>query len=187
MRNRIRMILLMMMFLLSVSLYATTSMQGLMVSMTIDEDYGVVFPQGVLRLDRFVFEWRLEDGRSILLPSGDVDIGRYDERSGRPSFTLCYYGNLSTPYSVKLEAEVLSGWQGERGATIPLRVGFHQAKEYPFFEYFETAATEVYLTVYPDGVKNGIPLVGLDLEWDDDLDIRPGRYVADILLHLSVC
>lgn len=185
MSKKILFALLIILFM-AVAVVSANSMQGLMVSMTIDEDYGVVFPQGVLRLDRLVFEWRLKDGRAVLLPSGNVDIGRYDERSKRPSFTLCYYGNLGSPYSVKLEAEVLSGWVAAKGYEIPLFVSFDQAAEYPFFEYMDTSSAEVYMTVYPDGVKNGIPLVELNLDWDDDLDIRPGRYTADILLTLSV-
>ena len=185
-----RKFLLFIMVLLSVlPLSAVDSFQELILETSVPENYGIHVPDEALKLDQFVFEFETDNGAGELLTDSRFSIGSFDELEMQ-SFTLLYYGNLSTEYSVEIRSDSGDGFvYQERNAdfNVPVNISFSEPDEKP--EDIEITEDEEYavarVTIPPRGPRRGVEVVSLDISWNEQRDLYPGRYELVLNIQLS--
>lgn len=151
----------------------------------ITDDYGVVYPDDVLHLDRFVFEIETEDGEKELLRSRYFDLGSFDGfRDDKFSIRFLYYGNLSYPYDVRIEGETGNGFVGEQ-MQFPVDISFKSISTDEHISVEEIGENNVQITVFPAGLMTGVPAVEMLLDWENGPNALPGSYNLNLWLTLS--
>lgn len=173
-------------FLVSFSIAAETSSGMVPFYLTIEEDFGIVFPDDVLRLDRFVFEVQLKDGTSKLVPNAALNISELAIEKNSLDLNLCYYGNLSYRYAVRVKADIGPGWVGGDDMAIPIVLTFGPSAEAPYdvFPVF-VQDNEIEVSIPPTGAKRNVPVAALNLDWSGIRDAIPGIYRAELWLELQ--
>lgn len=163
----------------------------LQISTTVPEDFGVVFPEEALRLDRLVLAMEASSGdRSFLKEDGNIDAGSIEEHPDGITLKFFYYGNLSYPYSVIVKADSGSGFLhdvNDETETIPMNTSFIEPAVVPVGVSLDIYdSNTVGLTVSQKGAVSAMEVLNLRIAWDNTPDFLPGEYIADLSLTLSV-
>ena len=179
----------------SLSLYAG-DMKKVSLNVDIPEDYNVVVPDGISRLDKLVLELQLEPssnmqpGRraysSVISSESGLDITDALFDAGSLRMTLLYYGNLSYDYRVRVSVDTRNGWLLSRNSSIPIEAELRRSAECDE----DIAVTEnidgsADIIVPSNGLRQGVPAADILLSWDRLMNIMPGRYSAEIVLSLE--
>lgn len=169
--------------ILSQTLFAES--QNLNFVLSIEEDYGIVIPDDVLRLDRFVFEYVDNSGASHLLRESTFDVGSLLIDENETVITLLYYGNLSSDYEVVISGDMGEGWNiGD--AILPVNISFLEAEDKPQdIVVRETRYGEASILVPATASRSSVPVVDLVLSWSGEEGLLPGSYNANFTLELS--
>lgn len=182
-----KLFLLLFLLLLLTTLAATDmNTQELILETTVPENYGIHVPDDALKLDQFLFEFNTKEGISELLTDSRFSVGSFDELDMQ-SFTLIYYGNLSNSYSVLVRVDS-TGFEknGQAPSTIPVNISFSEPEDKP--EDITIVDDEEYgtcsIVIPPSGPRRGVEVVNLNIGWDSQRDILPGRYEMTLNIEL---
>ena len=177
--------------LLSISIAALNSAdmtkQELILETVVPENYGIHVPDEALSLDQFLFEFSTDNGTSELLTDSRFSIGSFEDMNMQ-SFTLIYYGNLSSEYNVVIRADSLNGFinQDSDGYSIPVSVSYSEPEDKP--EDIRITDDEEYgvcsVIIPPAGPRRGVDVVNLEISWDEQRDLRPGTYEMALNIEL---
>ena len=170
--------------LLSFSLFAEQT-ESINIEAVIAEDYGIVIPKEAIAIDRLIFEIELESGENCLLEKSELALGELSVGHGESSFTLLYYGNLSSDYDVVLTSTSsgLYAIQGE--GFIPIEIEILRDKDcMSVIETTSYSPNEVRLVVPAIGALEGEPVVKFLIKWDSPRDLPIGRYEGCVDIEL---
>ena len=170
---------------------AAEDTKALTVSTVVPVDYGVVFPEDGLRLDRLYLAMEVAGGETNYLTTDDttIDTGLITEHPDGMVFHFLFYGNLATTYQVMITADaggglVLQG--GEEFFTIPVEVSFQEPEaehENVLLEILDDAT--VMLQVDTQGAVSALDVLELNVKWENSPDFIAGDYIADLSLELT--
>ena len=161
----------------------------LILSATVPEDFGVIFPPGAIKLDQFVFEFDIEsDEGTRLLDDWILPIGEIESTTGFKDLTLLYYGNSSSVYDVTLSFSIsdMTLRDSDNEAVIPLGLEFSTN---PYVDddievYAVQDVDSVRVVIPPAGERRGVPVVDIRFFWDISDGIMPGDYEAGLRIEL---
>lgn len=175
-------------FLVFLSLSAVGNDQTLILETVVPENYGINVPDHALHLDQFVFEFEGDRGISELLTESRFSIGNF-ESTRMQTFTLLFYGNLSTDYTVQISVDTEDGFvrqSGNNEASIPVSVFFEEADEKPedITVVCDEEYAKAYVTIPPTGPRRGVEVVTLTLLWEEVRDLLPGEYEMAVDIEL---
>ena len=164
---------------------ADISTQELILETIVPENYGIHIPDDALKLDQFLFEFDAGDGISELLTDSRFSVGSFEDLDMQ-SFTLIYYGNQSGSYSVPVRVDSTGFENGQASSTIPVNISFSEPEEKP--EDITIVDDEEYgscsIFIPPSGPRRGVEVVNLNIGWDSQRDILPGRYEMTLNIEL---
>ena len=173
--------------LLVFSLFAEDH-RHLSLSATVPEDFGIAFPPGVIKLDRFVFEFGFEADETRLLDEWMLPIGEIEAATGSRNLSLLYYGNSSSVYDVTLNFSIsdMTLKDSDNGISIPLGMEFSTN---PYVDddievYAEQDVDSIRVIIPPAGERIGVPVVDMRFYWDISDGIMPGDYEAELRIEL---
>ena len=149
------------------NLHATDiNSQELILETIVPENYGIHVPDEALSLDQFLFEFSTESGTNELLTDSHFSIGNFEDVSVQ-SFTLIYYGNLSSDYNVKVKAVSGNGFVNSSGSnmvSIPVSISYSEPEDKP---------EDIRITDDEESIS-----------WDSQRDILPGKYELALNIEL---
>ena len=171
---------------LSSETLAENSMQ---LTIDIPEDYGIEVPKDVLRLDRFVFGYEI-GGERRLVPASNLDLDFDQLHGNRMTFTLLFYGNITTGYQVAIATDPGLGWTrtvGGEQISIPMETEWAVSEDAVsgIAVNQNTPDGTVAISIPPQGPVQGIPVADVSFIWGDQAGMIPGTYYADISFTLS--
>lgn len=169
----------------SVALFAENDEARINMELIVPEDYGVFIPENVLRLDRLIFATEIADNEYRLLERNvDVFTSLVDEDGF--TVTLIYYGNLSTPYTVTLDASSAGFAMRQGDRLIPIDLAF-RSPDTPSDQIVTdfVSGGEITFTVLPGGPVTGEAAAVLDVSWPKQANLVPGIYEAVIDIRLT--
>ena len=150
----------------------------------VPDDYSIVIPEAV-SIDRLVFEIELESGEDELMVEPEFSLGELSVGSGSTSFSLLYYGNLSSPYDVVINATSDGLINEGNGARIPIEIEIIRDDDcLSEIETTSLTADEMHLVVPPMGAIEGEPVVKFIVTWDSPEDLPLGHYEGTMDLEL---
>ena len=179
-----RVVLIFTIFLvLNLCLYSAN--ESLNIGFSIPDDYGVIFPEEALRLDRFVFEIETPFNTHQLVQDNNIDLGYLSQWNEKGLLILLrYYGNLSYEYSVRLSVGRPVVWNGPEGGNVPVDVDIKSATTDPAVWVAESDEF-VDISVVPSGLMLGVPVAEISLDWDFGSNPIPGDYSTTLFVVLS--
>ena len=153
------------------NLHATDiNSQELILETIVPENYGIHIPDEALSLDQFLFEFSTEAGANELLTDSRFSIENFEDVLMQ-SFTLIYYGNLSSDYNVRVKAGSENGFVNSNGintASIPVSISYSEPEDKP--EDIRITDDEEYgicsIVIPPAGPRRGVDVVDLNVSWD---------------------
>lgn len=177
--------------LIMANVFASEDTRSLTVSTIVPVDYGVVFPEDGLRLDRLYLAMEVAGGETNYLTTDDTTIntGLITEHPDGMVFQFLFYGNLATTYQVMITADAGSGLvlqSGDVPFTIPVEVSFQEPEdehENVLLEILDDAT--VMLQVDTLGAVSALDVLELNVKWEDSPDFIAGDYIADLSLELT--
>lgn len=177
--------------ILSCALSAVSIEEPLVFTATIPNDYGVAVPEGVILLDRFAISAKTIEGVEALIREDTFHVGTINEAEpGSMDFVLMYYGNLPVSYDVDIAVDPGIGWYMYRDGdlhSMTIDVDYFVPENPdPSVAVGEENQGGIPVHIAPDGPKNGMPILGIDLSWEGERDIVPGEYQADIDIRVDV-
>ena len=158
----------------------------LVVNAVVPEDYGIVFPQDALHMDRLYFAVRIDDTDDYLVRTEVLDAGILSPDDNELRISLLYYGNQIGDYSFVLEAEAETDWMDDDGNTLPLQVSLDENTDAEDdIDTVSIADSELAVSVPPVGPRRGDPVADIVLTWNESWDAVPGGYSAQLSLRMK--
>ena len=175
----------------SALLFANTDEEPLIFTVTIPLDYGVTVPEDAIMLDKFAVSVVTAQGVQSLVREDTFYVGTISEaQPGSMDFVLLYYGNLPYSYDADITVDAGIGWymyKDDEIFTIPIAVGYYIPDNLdPSVSVGVEHEGSIPIHIKPDGPKNGMPILGIELSWEGIRDIVPGDYQADIDIRVDV-
>lgn len=152
----------------------------------IPEDYGVVFPEEAVHLDKLYLgvssgygEGLIKDPYITLVAPGGTTC--------EYAIDFLYYGNNGESYDVSLEASSpgLISAEDSSYESIPVAIRFVDMNGDDGIVSKEKPNEIVEITVPPAGARKGDLVTTMVLSWELPLDILPGEYYSEINLELK--
>ena len=167
---------------ISCILFAEDTIQTVSFKAVVPEDYGVVFPQDALRVDKLVFQ----------LPNGDLvsyksDLDVFFISVGERSIVLdiLFYGNLENDYEVTIDAGSHGMMIGpEEENRVPVSLSFEEYAGSDGIESTLNIDGSVSITVPAMGARHAEKVGSLVLSWEYPLELMPGEYTMELDLSL---
>lgn len=184
-----RFYILLILIISTLNLHATDiNSQELILETIVPENYGIYVPDEAISLDQFLFEFSTEAGTSELLTDSHFSIGSFEDVSMQ-SFTLLYYGNLSSDYNVIVKAGTRNGFVNNNAGdaiSIPVDINYSEPENKP--EDIKIIDDEEYgicsILIPPAGPRRGVEVVDLNISWGSQRDVIPGNYELALNIEL---
>lgn len=160
--------------------------ESLVVNAEVPEDYGIVFPQDALHMDRIYFSLQTDRADDYLISEKTlIDLGDMEIGLNESSLTLIYYGNQIDNYTFTIEADAGIGWYDEKGNNMPIEIKMEDPDTEDDIYVTEISNAAVSVTVPPAGPRRGDPVADVALSWELGLDLEPGVYSALLTLRMN--
>lgn len=175
-----------------ICIFAADEIKTLEVSAIVPLDYGVVFPDDGLCIDRLYLAMESAEGDRTFLSvnNSSVNAGLITEYPEGMVFQFLFYGNLSHPYQVMISADAGKGLvlqSEDNQSSIPVVLGFeipevgHENVDLQLLD-----DTTAMLHVETLGAVSALDVLELRIRWDESPEFIPGNYKADLSLELTV-
>ncbi len=160
--------------------------ESLVVNAEVPEDYGIVFPQDALHMDRIYFSLQTDRADDYLISEKTlIDLGDMEIGLNEFSLTLIYYGNQIDNYTFTIEADAGIGWYDENGNTLPIEIKLTDSETDDDIYVAEISNSLVTVFVPSAGPRRGEPVADVFLSWNPGLDPEPGEYSALLTLRMN--